>query len=1087
MSASINARAAGPGPSIVSVSGRQLIVRKRNPDGTLQAPAPFVIRGVDYSPASIDTATSITDPNNANVRRLEFGRWYVADVPLLGNMNTNTLRLYNDPGYDSTLGPVGLAFLDKCYEHGIMVIMTVDDAINNTNRLQQVVNYYKNHPAILAWSVGNEWNINLYYGAASSIADAVQRTETAAVLIKTLDTSHPVVSSYGDIDINDAGRRLADTANYVNNIAQHVDVWSLNIFRGASFGSLFTQWASITSKPMFIGEFGTDAFHSTALTNPNPPGSINETEQAEWDVALWNEIFQNLSAANAAKTAIGGTIFEFNDEWWKILPFTSQQTGGWIAGVFPDGMSSEEIFGLVDINRTPRLVYSALRNAYSPDYTPPSSSTRYVLNINDSGPGSLRQAIADATSGDTILFGVGVAGTIVLTSGEISIDKNLTIGGPGPSVLTVSGNNARRIFNIGPRIVHISGLRIANGSAPDFGGGLIKDNTGGDLRLHDCAFDNNFAGTAGDGSGQGGAVFARSSVAIDKCSFSNNTSTGNGGAVRSTGALNITMSTFSGNVARYFGGALYNFGPGVVERCTFWGNSNVAQFGVGGAMWNENNLLVVRSTTISGNAAKLGGGIANKNGTINLLNVTLSGNTAQGNGGAIYNGYFQENGGTLNITSSTISGNSSSAGGGVYVLVGTTSVRSSIIAGNTAPAGGPDWFATAAANSGGHNVIGVGTSGFTNGLNGDQVGTPGSPINALLGPLADNGGPTRTRALLAGSPAIDSGDSAVLASPFNLPTDQRGFRRTAGVRVDAGAFELGADQTVPSEILWRHLQTGDVALWRMNGNALLDGIFISTVSDLGWQIAGTGDVDRNLTTDIVWRHNQTGAVAVWLMDGHAVLQAGIVSNVSDLHWQIAGVGSLDDDSKADILWRNEQTGDVAAWLMDGLSLRQAGIISNVSDLHWQIAGMGNLDDDNKADILWRNEQTGDVAAWLMDGLSLRQAGIVSNVPDLHWHIAGIGDLTGEGKVDILWRHDQTGQVAGWLMDGFHILQAGVIAAVPDQDWQIAAVGDFDADFRIDVVWRHRPTGDVAVWLLDWLTLRQGSVVQRVADQNWQIQ
>jgi hypothetical protein len=245
------------------------------------------------------------------------------------------------------------------------------------------------------------------------------------------------------------------------------------------------------------------------------------------------------------------------------------------------------------------------------------------------------------------------------------------------------------------------------------------------------------------------------------------------------------------------------------------------------------------------------------------------------------------------------------------------------------------------------------------------------------------------------------------------------------------------NQITASQILWRHLQTGDVAIWRMNGATLLEGGVISTVSDLGWQIAGIGDVDGSPTTDIIWRHNQTGAVAVWLMDGYAI--------------------------------------------------RQAGIVSNVSDLHWQIAGIGDLDNDNKADIVWRNDQTGDVAGWLMDGLNLRQGGIVSNVPDLDWQIAGIGDLTGEGSVDILWRHSQSGAVAAWLMDGLHLLQGGVIAVVPDQDWQIAAVGDFDVDLRSDLAWRHRQTGDVAVWLLDGLTVFEGNVVQRVADQNWQIQ
>ncbi len=124
----------GPGPSIVSINGRQLVVCKRSPDGSLAPCAPYVIRGVVWSPASTTTNTSKTDPNNANVRRAEFGSWAAIDIPLIKAMNANTVRMLIDPGLDSN----GRAVLDQLYNQGIMVIMTVDDAINDTSRLQQV-------------------------------------------------------------------------------------------------------------------------------------------------------------------------------------------------------------------------------------------------------------------------------------------------------------------------------------------------------------------------------------------------------------------------------------------------------------------------------------------------------------------------------------------------------------------------------------------------------------------------------------------------------------------------------------------------------------------------------------------------------------------------------------------------------------------------------------------------------------------------------------------------------------------------------------------------------------------------------------
>src|SRR6185295_17396641 len=120
--------------------------------------------------------------------------------------------------------------------------------------------------------------------------------------------------------------------------------------------------------------------------------------------------------------------------------------------------------------------------------------------------------------------------------------------------------------------------------------------------------------------------------------------------------------------------------------------------------------------------------------------------------------------------------------------------RNNIIAGNTATTSAPD--ARGTFTSRGHNLIGdgSGSSGFTG--TGDQVGTSALPINALLAPLGNNGGPTQTRALLPGSPAIDSGDNCVTENPgcFTTPltTDQRGagFLRNSGASVDIGAFEV---------------------------------------------------------------------------------------------------------------------------------------------------------------------------------------------------------------------------------------------------------------------------------------------------------
>ena len=115
-----------------------------------------------------------------------------------------------------------------------------------------------------------------------------------------------------------------------------------------------------------------------------------------------------------------------------------------------------------------------------------------VTNLNDAGPGSLRDAIANTLSGGTVDFQAGLTGTIVLTTGELSFADNLTITGPGADVITVSGNHASRVFYIPAAVtVDISGLSIADGQADVFGGGGIRND--GTLAVTNCTIGNNYA------------------------------------------------------------------------------------------------------------------------------------------------------------------------------------------------------------------------------------------------------------------------------------------------------------------------------------------------------------------------------------------------------------------------------------------------------------------------------------------------------------------------------------------------------------------------------------------------------------------
>ena len=125
------------------------------------------------------------------------------------------------------------------------------------------------------------------------------------------------------------------------------------------------------------------------------------------------------------------------------------------------------------------------------------AATITVTNTNDSGAGSLRQAIADAVNGDTIEF--GVTGTITLMTSELLVNKNVTLNGPGSDNLTVDGNHASRVFHVsGGVTATIAGLTITNGSASDWGGGIYNDPSV--LTVNNCTIAGNFAPGWGEAS-----------------------------------------------------------------------------------------------------------------------------------------------------------------------------------------------------------------------------------------------------------------------------------------------------------------------------------------------------------------------------------------------------------------------------------------------------------------------------------------------------------------------------------------------------------------------------------------------------------
>ncbi|HVS81721.1 MAG TPA: LamG-like jellyroll fold domain-containing protein [Pyrinomonadaceae bacterium] len=262
-------------------------------------------------------------------------------------------------------------------------------------------------------------------------------------------------------------------------------------------------------------------------------------------------------------------------------------------------------------------------------------------------------------------------------------------------------------------------------------------------------------------------------------------------------AVNLTGLTISNGLAVNGGGILNNGGTVNVINCTLSGDSATD---TGGGIYTKLGTLNVTNSTISGNPVNNGGGgIYTLSGTVNITNSTISGNSATnaGQGGGIY-----ANSGTLTLTNATVSSNSSGVGGGIFNGSASINLRNTIVAGNNPPfpASGAD--VNGSFTSQGHNLIGIGdgSTGFTNDPTCsslcDKVGTLAAPADPKLGALQNYGGPTKTQALLFGSPAIDAGDDCVLTTDGcsdgqpGVTTDQRGVARPQGSHVDIGAFEL---------------------------------------------------------------------------------------------------------------------------------------------------------------------------------------------------------------------------------------------------------------------------------------------------------
>ena len=393
------------------------------------------------------------------------------------------------------------------------------------------------------------------------------------------------------------------------------------------------------------------------------------------------------------------------------------------------------------------LVLAFLVFAFNPSINSVfGQSTCIVDRLTDTGEGSdlsgdLRYCVNQAQNQDTVMF--EVIGTINLSGTLPDLTQSISIQGPGADLLTVQRDTGGDycVFTVSQgATVSISGLSIINGSS-DLGGGIANSGT---LTVDSCQVLSNSASVYGGGIfNQGTLTVVNSIVASNQAVGFPWSAPGQGGGISNQGLLTVVSSTIANNESDGWnsgqGGGIHNRGEAVISNSTI-ANNTAYSFGGG---W--------------------GGGIYN-NGSLSISNSTVAGNQAGGDiggggGGVVTQGICCEEGGVFNSRNTIIAGNISWYGcGDVYNSLGSL----------------------------GHNLIGDGCTDFdpTDLVN----------IDPVLGPLQDNGGPTPTFALLAGSPAIDAGDNT------DAPDyDQRGpgFPRIVNGLIDIGAFEVQGANTSP--------------------------------------------------------------------------------------------------------------------------------------------------------------------------------------------------------------------------------------------------------------------------------------------------
>jgi hypothetical protein len=306
---------------VVNISGRKVLVND----------FPYLIKGICYHPV----------PKGSDKR--DFGH-LSEDLTLMIEAGINTIRLYS---------PVDdIAVLDEIHASGIKVIIGFGynqkgyfDILSGT--YINYINTYKNHPVILFWELGNEYNYHPEW-FDGDIQNWHIALNNAAELIHQNDSSHPVTTAHGE---------LPDS--FALSACPNIDVWGMNVYRWDNPETIFTEWSAVSTKPMYLSEAGADSYMT--VSKDSYEMGENEKAQADATANMLDATFRNQDICS------GVTLFAFVDELWKAGNNDKLDPGGWApnsSGVPYDGAPNEEYWGIVDIARNKKMAFEVVKEKY---------------------------------------------------------------------------------------------------------------------------------------------------------------------------------------------------------------------------------------------------------------------------------------------------------------------------------------------------------------------------------------------------------------------------------------------------------------------------------------------------------------------------------------------------------------------------------------------------------------------------------------------------------------------------------------------------------------------------------------------------